>query len=197
MKPPVIAICTPVYDTYEPLYQRSMRGLMMPGALPCPAVFCESYGKLYEHALMELTEAALRHADVTHLLFVDADMAFPPTAPAALLARRMPIVGGLCFERRPPFNPTLVGDDGRVITEWQPGALVPVQYTGAAFLMIERDVFKAIGTDWWKGDGRRSPDACFLDRAREWKFGCFVDTAVGIGHIGKVVINEEFWRRHR
>lgn len=47
----------------------------------------------------KLVAAALANPDVTHVMFMDADMAFPAGAVNRLLDRRKPIVGGLYFRR--------------------------------------------------------------------------------------------------
>lgn len=194
---PCIAICTAVYDTYEPLYLRGLRELIIPGK---PPVFCEAYGALYESALNKMTTAALEHPDVTHLFILDADMVVAPDVLLRLLVAQRPIVGGLCFMRRPPFGPCMFSAEGQPITEWAPGAVLEVYHTGGGCLLVAREVFEGLvahAGHWWDSDGRRSPDECFHARARAAGFKIHTDTGCHVGHVGKVVIDEDFWRRNR
>jgi GT2 family glycosyltransferase len=94
---------------------------------------------------------------VTHLLWIDDDMVYPPHALQRLLEHNLDFVGGLCHNRRHPFAPVM----GRYYhPSWgfKPGtyswlfdypqdSLVDVDLTGGAFLLVRREVFESIGID--------------------------------------------------
>ena len=202
---PLVAICTPVYDTYDPRFIRSLRFLQIPGD---QGMILEAHGKLLDDARREMTAQALTQPQVTHLLWVDADMTFAPDALLRLLARQLPIVGGLCFERRSPYNPALVVDD-HVLENYPRDMLVRVDATGGGFLLTQRKVYEAISAkygarSWWVSttvddlSNTTAGDVSFLARAKACGFDTYVDTSVKIGHIAKTTIDETFvdrWRR--
>jgi hypothetical protein len=74
--------------------------------------------------------------DATHLLFIDADIAFPPDALFRLLEAGQPVVGGLCPRKDPP------GGRPASDVEELPGAGSEsprrVTSVGAGFLLIAR-----------------------------------------------------------
>lgn len=165
-----------------------------------------------------LLEAQNGVGPITHLFWVDDDMVYPPHSLRQLLAHDLPVVGGLCFDRRHPYKPILGRDtdpswgyDKGSITwlyDYPPGALVDVDYTGGAFLLVKREVFEAISAEFGGGDpkwhgwwdplpGLESEDLSFCERARRAGFSIKVDTALKIGHIGEVEVNEAFAKRNR
>jgi hypothetical protein len=101
---------------------------------------------------------------VSHLLFIDSDMVFHPDALMRLAAHDKHIVGGLCFTRRSPFNPVIAKWNTRFSTDkpvlgwcydYPKDSLFRCDVTGAAFLLVKREVFEAISakfeaTSWWE-----------------------------------------------
>lgn len=146
------------------------------------------------------------------LLLVDTDMVWQPDAVELLLAaadpQKAPIVGGLCFGQDRASGrllPTLYDhspNSGRFhrISPWlaegfvRTGGVVQVGGTGAAFLLVHRDVFVAIGekhsvaypwfqeTETSTGD-QISEDLTFCQRAAAAGFPLYVHTGARIGHI--------------
>ena len=149
---PVVAICRPILNTIHPKCERSLRYLEKVGS---PTHFFE-VTNVTPHAAARnhLTADALLAPEVTHLLWIDADMTFPPDALRRLFAHGVPIVGGLCHDRRPPYKPILArlidaswgADPGALgwVYDYPRDQLVPVDATGGAFLLVRRDVFEVI-----------------------------------------------------
>ena len=200
----MLALCVSVYDVFEPDNVASIWSLQWPGGI----TFNMAHGRLLDDARHSLTVTALANPEVTHLLFADADMAYPPDAAIRLAAHGKPIVGGLCFERRPPFSPTLFFGGGIPQLDYPRNALVRVASTGGAFILIERAVFEAVSQVegaglWWASTVRAgglplAGDESFLQRAKRLGYEVHVDTGVKTGHVGKVVVDEAFydaWRR--
>jgi len=62
-------------------------------------------------------------------------------------------------------------------------ALVRADGSGAAFLLVHRDVFEAVGEPWFKRDAlKRGEDFYFFQRARSAGFELWVDRSVICGH---------------
>ncbi len=204
MKPPRVCICTPVYDTMEVLFERSMRALDMPSMTARE----ETWGVTIDEARRVLVEKALEKCWVTHVLFVDADMVFPTNALTQLLKYDLPIVGGLYFNRRPPYAPMLLRSNhpSRHVMQgllghvygYPSGKLVEVDATGCGFMLIAREVFEKINetepNNWFDRGMGLPEDFSFCCRALQAGFKIFVDTGLNIGHVGKVVIDADFAR---
>lgn len=187
--------------------------------------FCQAAGLPVDLLIVEqeashtarnlLTRKAL-DSPATHLLWIDADMSFPRDALLRLLAHRLPLVGGLYFNRRAPFHPQLLRkqpaeramDDVPMayIYDWRrevsrdgAGSLLRVDATGAGFLLVERRVFTDISADdgWWAPLGTGSDDIWFLRRATAAGYEIFVDTALELGHLGEIAVDAEFSARNR
>lgn len=168
-------------------------------------------GKSIEDARNTLTKVALSYADVTDLLFIDDDMVFRPESAQRLLDHKLPIVGALCFNRREPYQPVLArlqppeyALENRYgwIYDFPRNALVSVDGTGAAFLLIAREVFEAVDAvrgegHWWDKLSDTSEDFSFCWHVRDSGYEIFVDTGLEIGHIGSVCIDTAFAERNR
>lgn len=153
------------------------------------------------------------------LLTIDTDMVFEPQHFEHLLsvadAKERPIVGGLCFGGgHGSVFPTMyrtvdpAENNGEIIgwvTDWEPGSLVRVEATGAAFLLMHRSALVKIGESQgdspypWFSEGawhgrEFGEDWMFCLRAMRLGIPIYVDTACQIGHMKSVELNEEMWR---
>lgn len=161
----------------------------------------------------------IHHMEGDWLLFIDADMSWAPKDLTTLVEDQrkwdLDFVGGLCFQRLPPFQPTLYmktpGDDTSYIylEDWKEDAAIEVDATGMAFSLIHKRVFDRITQ---KQGGFSFPD--FEERQKykpipffRWEFQwgedflfcreakaagsrIFVDTGVKPKHMGYVPIDE-------
>ena len=195
----MLAVCFPQARGANP---RTVKCLLQLD-LPKPYLYTDPVGLQVDIARNAMTSVALAYKEVTHLMFIDDDMTFDRDAVRRLLTHDLPIVGGLCHNRRPPYPPILIHDSPRGF-EFQydyPEGLVEVDATGAAFLLVKREVFEAIRAEFpdeepWRPKGV-SEDVSFCRRAREAGFKVFVDTTIKIGHVGEVVVDEGFAARNR
>jgi glycosyltransferase involved in cell wall biosynthesis len=149
------------------------------------------------------------------LLWIDSDMTFSPDVIPRLLARKLPIVGGLCFSRHPPsYAPTLLRyhDKSRhmdnspmgFLYDFPPNDLVEVDATGGAFLLVARKVYEQIpvthDAQWWtetREPGFGAEDVSFCLRARRAGFKIFVDTGCRVGHRAHIKIDVDVAERLR
>lgn len=219
-RPAVVAILTPVYETPELEFVRCHRELIVPVSdgrtgLWGQAILSDVKAMVIDDARNALVGAALRRTTpaVTHVLFVDADMTFPEDALARLLAHDVPIVGGLYFNRRPPYAPMLLRQNHESWADSEPmfghvydypaPQLVEVDATGCGFLLVERQVFEKVRDPdglvggWFERYRGVSEDFSFCVRAQDAGFKILVDTGLKLGHIGKVVVDEAFAERNR
>lgn len=176
--------------------------------LPRPFIVLDQVGYDVADARNAIASAALGDPEVTHLLWIDDDATFPSDAVKRLLAHRLPIVGGLCFGRRPPYPPILLHEDPKSEIGYRfqyeyPEGLVEVDATGCHFLLVKRQVFEDVykrcttpreGPFTQRGFGE---DVSFCQRARECGYRIMVDASVKIGHLGEVNVDETFAKRNR
>lgn len=149
------------------------------------------------------------------LMFIDDDMVFTPHDILQLLEdmdeHDLDIVGGLCFRRTEPHQPTLYMREsptaGRYsfLERWD-SDLVEVDATGMAFVVIRKRVFEKIAAahgetfpsfeerqatdppEYFRWYGRIGEDLRFCQDAKDAGCRIFVDTRVKIGHVGEINI---------
>jgi glycosyltransferase involved in cell wall biosynthesis len=154
------------------------------------------------------------------ILFTDDDMFFDPPMMKKLVETQrehdLDIVGGLCFQRGEPYQPTMYMRHGPTSggynfrETWEEGEIVEVDATGLAFLLItKRAIEKIIGAELpsfeerqkmsappiFKWDGQYGEDFSFCQEAKAVGLSVFVDTSVKIGHIGTHMITDRTFLR--
>jgi len=174
-------------QTVESLYQ-------MNGAEGCKTCFIG--GALVDEA----RNMAVRDMAGDYLMFIDADMAFPPNAFVQLkkhLERDdVDIVSGVCVRKRHPYRPTMFMRHPKFeerkktkekryqeVVIW-PDYLFEVDAVGTAFMLIKRKVFEAMKAPWFKSKVDISEDLGFCEEARDLGFRIWVDPTCIIGHVG-------------
>lgn len=202
-----VAVCMPMTRRggIHPLTHRSIVNLQLPEGNR----FLDIVDMPVDEARNRLVRAALSLKDVTHVLFIDSDMVFSSDAAMRLLKSGYPVVGGLCHNRRHPFQPVLMREQSHGDTDNGYAYMydydlghVKVDATGAAFLLIARNVFEQITLrpqlgEWFAMRARFSEDVSFCQRVKEAGFPIFVDTTVQVGHVAEVIVNPDFARRNR
>ena len=152
------------------------------------------------------------------ILFVDDDMVWGSEDIARLVAKRdeldLDVIGGLCFRRTKPHQPTLYrksGKDNYVhIEKWNDGELLKVDATGCAFLLLTvRALEKIVGgpmppfedrakgppPNFFRWEGLKGEDIRFCEDLVEAGCDIYVDTSIKVGHISEAIITEkDFFR---
>lgn len=146
------------------------------------------------------------------LLYVDDDMVWQPDAIGKLVEAReefdLDMVGGLCFRRAEPHQPTMFmreqSDGGKYnfMEKWTEDEIVEVDATGAAFLLIHKRVFEMIAggemppyehraqeggppPNFFKWEGTLGEDLRFCQDAKEAGARVWVHTGIPIGHVAE------------
>ncbi len=167
-----------------------------------------------------LTDERYKHAE--WLLMLDTDITFDKEMVTELLSNvrtpegkiRRPVVGGLYFGGGHGSVFPLMFDivdpkanDGnpiKYITDWIPGETIEVDATGAGCLLMHRETLEAMANLYpephiWFAEsvhnGREfGEDWTFCVRVRQMGLPIYVNTAVEIGHMKAVELNENTWR---
>ena len=149
----------------------------------------------------------------THILLMDADMIYPPqTIPdlfQILEDHNVDMAGGLCYRGYEPYDPLIWGMGGESLLkpfeDYKFGDIVRAAATGAACLLIKREVFEKVERPWFRiqseektVDGkivviRRGEDTYFTRRATTAGFKLLINTAYDIGHMREFAVDRHFW----
>lgn len=131
---------------------------------------------------------------VSHILWLDDDMTFPPDTLERLIRHGLPIVAANCTTRVLPIIPTAVKNDHR-ITSLDKSGLESVDQLGLAVVLTETKVFASIPMPWFKmewdqkfPDTYMTEDCYFFRKAREAGYRTMIDHDLSkeIGHIGEI-----------
>lgn len=145
----------------------------------------------------DIVEKALS-IDATRLIMLDVDQVYHPKTITKLLKHDLPVVGAKVHRRYPPFDPIMLRlgpDRYEPMTEWEDGALVEVDATGAGCIMYDMEVFKRLQYPWFKF--QTNPDNGMtigedIGLCQELKvagYKIFVDTSIEIGHLTTMIVN--------
>lgn len=157
----------------------------------------------------DIVEKALS-LNATKLIMMDTDMLYHPKTIPRLLSHNLPIVGALCFRRYPPFDSIMlrIETDGTrtgyvSVDDWEEGALVEVDATGAGCLMFDMDVFRNMPRPWFRF--QKDPltgsvigeDIGFCQDLKQAGYRIFVDTTVPSDHLTTLCVNRATNRLYR
>lgn len=176
-------------------------------------------GPMIAPARNEIVRTFLSHDDWDWLWMIDADMTFPPETLDRLLEAAdkttTPILGGLCFivGRAGKIEPTLRvtdADEGglKVVWDYPENAVVSVDATGGACLLVHRSVFERLAetyndnpypffADSAHGQIQWGEDVTFCIRARQHGFPVKVHTGIEIGHVKPYVYGSYDYKLYR
>lgn len=172
------------------------------------------------HVLTLQRNECIRNMDGDWIIFIDDDMTWQPDAIRRLVETQrkfdLDMVGGLCFQRGEPYQPTLYmreqPTEGNYVflEDWERDSVVEVDATGMAFVLITKRLLERIAGEFpdrntrskgrppsyfrWdeKGFGE---DMTFCQDAKKAGARIFVDTSIKTGHIGEHTITEATFLR--
>lgn len=173
------------------------------------------------HVLTLQRNECIRNMEGDWIIFIDDDMTFQPDAIRRLVETRnehdLDMVGGLCFQRGEPYQPTLYmresATEGNYVflEDWERDSVVEVDATGMAFVLITKRLLTQIAGEFpdrehrltkskppayfrWdeKGFGE---DMTFCQDVKQAGGRIFVDTSIKTGHISETTITEKSFLR--
>jgi len=172
------------------------------------------------HVLTMQRNECIRNMQGDWIIFIDDDMTWQPDAIAKLVethrTHQLDMVGGLCFQRGDPYQPTLYMRESPTegnymfLEHWEDGEVVEVDATGMAFVLITTRLLKAIAGEFPPLEVRqrnRAPayfrwdergfgeDLTFCQDAKQTGAKIFVDTSIKVGHVGEMLVTEETFLR--
>jgi len=205
-----ILIAIPCMDMIDTAFVQSLMGLDLAEEVRIKFL----PGSLVYDSRNQLTEIA-RASECEYIFFLDSDMTFKGDILKRLLEdaekEELDIVTGLAFTRRMPIRTAIfkkceysVDKDGQLFpdaenyNDYPRDSLFPVQACGMACCLIRMSmvdkVFKNYGLPFSPAQGW-GEDLSFCIRARELGAKIYCDSRVKVGHIGKMVVDEEMFLR--
>jgi hypothetical protein len=148
----------------------------------------------------------------TEILLLDADMVYPPNVINDLygiLNNGADMAGGLCYRGYEPYNPLIWHPTEerqlKPFEDYNFGDLVNGGATGAACLLVKREVFERTERPWFRIQTeettesgktivlRRGEDTYFCRKAIKAGFKLQINTAYDIGHLREFAVDRHFW----
>ncbi len=148
------------------------------------------------------------------LVFIDDDMVWAADAVKNLVQAAqendLDILGGLCFRRSAPFQPTLYMREQATsgaynfLEDWS-SDIVEVDATGMAFIYIHKRAFEKIAgspmpplevrdrqgpPNFFRWEGQLGEDLRFCQDAKAAGLRIFVDTRIEIGHVAEIIVRK-------
>lgn len=131
-----------------------------------------------------------RAKGATHLLFVDSDMLFPPSALKDLLARKKEIIGVEYNKRKFPLETVTAYLDGYAKSETEP---YRVKVAGTGLMLIDLSIFDdpKMGKNWFsfgrnaEGENVLGEDGFFCLTAQSAGHEVWVDGSLKVLHLGE------------
>ena len=172
------------------------------------------------HVLTLQRNECIRAMDGDWIVFIDDDMTFQSDAIKKLVETQrkfdLDMVGGLCFQRGAPHQPTLYMRESPTegnyvfLEDWKEDDVVEVDATGMAFVLITKRLLEAIAGEFpdrsTRANGRPpsyfrwdergfGEDMTFCQDVKKAGGRIFVDTSIKIGHISETIVTEEHFLR--
>ena len=148
-KPAKVALITPVTDFCPPFWAFDMYRMgVYNGVHGVRSSIFFSGGSLIPKQRESLLNVALADPDMTHLLWMDSDLRFPPDTMARLLSHEEPLVCASYTERTPPHRPVAFSNpenfDERLYTTDDKHGLEEIYACGFGCVMMRREVPEAM-----------------------------------------------------
>jgi hypothetical protein len=196
-----VAVCEPAYRQVDPECAFSIMNVVLHSR--DKIISFRSPKDMYiDKARNDLVRYALKD-EVSHALFLDDDMVFPPELLEKLLYHCKTVVGAMYFRKMPPHE-TVCGDfvDGLKV---QPlgllnGSLQRVGCLGMGATLVEVGVLHAMarkfGDELWFRSQECGEDVWFFDRLRQMGVPAYVDGSLVCGHCVTQLVTDEHWRAY-
>ncbi len=162
--------------------------------------FVNTKGLVTDQARNNIVSRFMQTKESNYLLFLDADMIFPPNLVERMLRTDADIITALAFKKWYPHYPTIYtydGKDFKSILNYKKNAVFEIDGCGMACCLIKKRVFKKIKEPWFEFEVIKKPrfkqkfvlseDLVFCKKVKKAGFKIVVDTSLICGHVGGVI----------
>lgn len=198
-----IMIAVPCFDHMDVQFVQCLEDLERVGE--CKVVFAAS--SLIYDARNGLAMRAIQEK-YDYVLWLDSDMTFEPSLLKDLLATKKDLVCGLYYSRKPPFKPAFFDkcyyeQEGLIrkpiahnYYDYPKNKLFEVEAFGFAAVLTKVEcldvINAAMGLPFCPIAGF-GEDLSFCIRARQIDYKLWCDSRIKVGHIGKMIVDEEVY----
>lgn len=192
-----ILVCIPSMDMVAAGFAQSLA--MLKKGNHETAVMFQCGSLIYDARNKLATQSLKMGADYT--MWFDSDMIFEPDTMLKLLEHDAPIVSGAYFRRSPPYS--LVAFDkcdteNRVWSDLPlPTDTVKCGGVGFGCVLVKTDVLFDVAArfkTWFEPMNGFGEDLSFCWRARQCGYDILLDPSVSCGHVGQIVVNQDFYK---
>ena len=151
--------------------------------------------------------------DADYVLWLDSDMIFYPDTLERLMRHmeHVDIVSGVYFRRVSPYTPVIfddmtIDDEGKCHwtdykdKDYPHDGLFEIGACGFGCVLMRTDVFLDVQAKFgqmFSPIANVGEDLSFCWRARQCGFKIYADPSIVLGHVGNMVITEEFYKSYR
>ena len=195
-----ILICVPAMDMVSTGFAQSLAMLKKGGNET--AITFEVGSLIYEARNKLAKQAITMGADYT--MWFDSDMLFQPDTMVKLLAHNAPIVSGAYFRRSPPYHLVAFDECDVEQRKWSdlplPSDTVKCGGVGFGCVLVKTEVLFDVASKyrtWFEPMNGFGEDLSFCWRARQCGYDILLDPSVTCGHVGHIVVNEDFYKAYK
>lgn len=182
-----LAIAVPAHDSVPALFANDLARMYSVTSATVPIVtLAMMIGTFVHHAREKLLHDMVELWGATHVLWLDADMTFPPDIALRLLARDVDVVAANYVTRVPPSRPT-AKRDGRHICSLDATGLEAVDHVGMGAFLMKTSVARDIPSPrFWYSTPTETEDVYFCNLLRNAGRTIYIDHDVSkdVGHVG-------------
>ena len=194
-----ILICIPAMDMVATGFSQSLAMLQKGGNET--AIMFEVGSLIYEARNKLAKQAIAMGADYT--MWFDSDMLFKPDTMIRLLAHDAPMVSGAYFRRSPPYHLVAFDECNAETRKWTdlplPTETVKCGGVGFGCVLIKTEVLFEVAArykTWFEPFNGFGEDLSFCWRARQCGYDILLDPTITCGHVGHIVVNEDFYKAY-
>ena len=194
-----ILICVPSMDEVAAGFAQSL-AMLQKGGNETAIMF--QVGSLVYEARNKLAKQAIEMGAEWTMWF-DSDMIFQPDTMVRLLKHGAPFVSGAYFRRCPPYHLVAFKDCDTENRKWSdlplPTETVSCEGVGFGCVLVKTEVLLSVAAEyktWFEPMNGFGEDLSFCWRARQCGYDILLDPSITCGHIGKIVVNEDFYKAY-
>lgn len=194
-------IAVPCLETVPSHFASSLAMLNRVG--DCQVAF--NVGSLVYNSRNELARLAVR-TEADYILWIDSDMVFHPDALEMLMEdmKDHDFVCGLAFRRGKPYTPVLfktlsLQGTCEQMNEY-PDSIFEIAASGFGMVLMKTEILFDVAAKfqtWFAPYENLGEDLSFCWRAKECGYKFYCDPRVKLGHVGRVIVTEDFWKAYK
>lgn len=189
-----LAIAVPAHDSVSALFANDLARMY---AATCASVPTVTLAMMVGTFVHQARETLLRDVTslwgATHVLWLDADMTFPPDTALRLLAHHRDVVAANYMTRVAPSRPT-ARRDGQCISSADATGLEDVDLVGMGVFLMKTSVVATIPSPrFWYSTPTETEDVFFCRLLRAAGHTIYVDHDLSrdVGHVGMHTYREQ------